>query len=48
MKEKLKTLIALVLLITALVCITLGIKSGQADETLEKSTNICLECVGIG
>ncbi|MBQ9428759.1 MAG: hypothetical protein IJU41_04355 [Clostridia bacterium] len=38
---------ALLLLLAALL-ITLGVRRGEVETVYEKSTNICLECVGIG
>ena len=48
MSEKSKTLIAAFLLLLSLVCATLGLIRNE-DRTVEnKSTNICMECIGIG
>lgn len=36
------------LITLALVFIILGIEIGENSEVLEKATNICLQCIGIG
>ena len=46
-KEKLKTLIGLLLIVIALLLINIGIISGDVGVVEAKSTNICLECIGI-
>ena len=36
------------LIIAALVFIVIGIMRGESSEVLQKATNICLQCIGIG
>lgn len=48
MTEKKKNIISGLFLITASVMIAAGIFRGEAATVLEKSINICLECIGIG
>lgn len=47
-KDNLKTLIALLLIVIALLLINIGIIYGDVGVVEAKSTNICLECIGIG
>ncbi|MBO4782727.1 MAG: thioredoxin [Lachnospiraceae bacterium] len=47
-KDNLKTLIALLLIVIALLLINIGIIYGDVGVVETKSTNICLECIGIG
>ncbi|MBO4921152.1 MAG: thioredoxin [Lachnospiraceae bacterium] len=46
-KDNLKTLIGLLLIVIALLLINIGIISGDVGVLETKSTNICLECIGI-
>ncbi len=44
MKHKLPA----ILLVTAACLILLGLVRGEVTTVLDKGTNLCLECVGIG
>ena len=48
MSEKKKTWIGAGLLVCGLVLILIGVKSDEVATVLQKSVNICLECIGIG
>ena len=40
--------IAVLLLLIGAVSVYFGIRRGEVQTVFQKSTNICLECVGIG
>ncbi len=48
MKDGKKTLICLILIVCSLIFINVGISAGEVKTVEKKSTNICLECIGIG
>lgn len=48
MKEHTKTLLTLIIAAAALIMINAGIMNGETKTVEHKSTNICLECIGIG
>jgi len=48
MKDGKKTVICLIILICSLILINVGIMSEEVQTVENKSTNICLECIGIG
>ncbi len=39
---------AIILLAVAFIFLTVGICRGEAKTVLDKGSNLCLECVGIG
>ena len=41
-------LIATLLLLIGAVSVFFGVRRGEVQTVYQKSTNICLECVGIG
>ena len=47
-KEKVKLIVLLLLLVVAFFMINIGILSGDVSVVETKSTNICMECIGIG
>ncbi|MBR3581751.1 MAG: thioredoxin [Lachnospiraceae bacterium] len=47
-KDNLKLLIGLLLIVIAILLINIGIISGEVGVVEAKSSNICLECIGIG
>ncbi|MBP5532654.1 MAG: thioredoxin [Lachnospiraceae bacterium] len=47
-KDNLKLLIGLLLIVIAILLINIGIISGDVGVVEAKSSNICLECIGIG
>lgn len=46
--KKLMNKAAWILIIAACIFIAIGILRGEMAEVFLKSTNICLECIGIG
>ena len=48
MNRTLKNLLTLALLLVFLALFTFGITTNEANLVLQKSVNICLECIGIG
>lgn len=48
LRENIKLLIGLLLIVIALILINVGILSGDVGTVESKSTNICMECIGIG
>lgn len=36
------------IVVVAILFITIGVMRGENSEVLEKATNICLQCIGIG
>ena len=46
--DNLKLLIGLLLIVIAILLINIGIISGDVGVVEAKSSNICLECIGIG
>jgi len=46
-KEKMTTLVGIVLFIACICMFVAGIRNGEADEVLSKARNICIECIGI-
>ena len=48
MKEHTKTLICLIAAALGIIMINAGIMNGEVKTVEQKSTNICLECIGIG
>lgn len=47
-RDNLKLLIGLLLIVIAILLINIGIISGDVGVVEAKSSNICLECIGIG
>ena len=47
-KEKVKLIVLLLLLVVAFLMINIGILSDDVSVVEAKSTNICMECIGIG
>lgn len=43
-----RNLAALLLLLLAIVLITAGILTGEAEIVFRKAVNICMECIGLG
>ena len=48
MNEKTKTGIGVGLLVCGIIMICIGVHNGELATVLQKSVNICLECIGIG
>ncbi len=46
--QKYRTIIAVVVVLLGVLFIALGVAGGEVAGILQKSTRICLECVGIG
>lgn len=45
---KSKTFLQIALLLVGVALLVLGIFGGEVTTILQKATNICLECIGIG
>ena len=48
MKEKTRNIICIILAVCGIVLTCIGIMNGEVKTVEKKSTNICLECIGIG
>ena len=48
MKEHTKTILCLLAAAVGLIMISAGIMNGEVETVEQKSTAICLECIGIG
>ncbi len=46
--EKHRLIIAFLLIIVAIILINVGIMNGDIESVEKKTTNVCLECIGIG
>ncbi|MBR4182870.1 MAG: thioredoxin [Lachnospiraceae bacterium] len=48
MREKTRTGICIMLIVLGISMIGIGVADGEVKTVLQKSVNICLECIGIG
>lgn len=48
MRKKMENKAAWILIMIAVIFIAVGIFRGEMADVFLKSTNICLECIGIG
>lgn len=48
MKDNIKVVIKYLILLISVVCIVIGICSGNFAECMYKGMGICWECIGLG
>ena len=48
MKNNLRRILCISLLVVFTLCIIYGDKFGEADIVFRKASQICMECIGIG